>query len=536
MTNFMNHFRVFLSVCVAALFSFSSCTNLDNTLGASYTPDYEEIVLGTISFEGESNIFETKLFLTDSIKTSNLTSGYMGREHDLAYGSRKAGFFVQYTPGYELDSDIFGYMPILDSVVLIMTPSVYSGDTSYVQTFNIYEVVDVSFFDEVNNPDSVFFGNFDMTNYLNPNPVFTFKFPDQDNEIYTNTTVVRLSETSETTAFMNDLMLETDYAEYEDYNDLEVFKEKFKGIYIAPEDTTLSTPVDELNPSGAIYSMLMEGSGLAFYGRNRYESDPLIVQDTIGMTYLFRDSDYEESNNFSLNTVVLDYDNSSIDVNAAKSFYPQNDGELTSTLRVSGMGGVVSEIAITRALFEALENVLETTFDQRGDPYNELLVNQARLFAYLEDSSYDASVIDPFGITEWFDIMPTSLALYSHYAFYYDEDDEEVLEGIEDYIIDTDSYSSYGTVFGGYINRTFAYYEFNIEAQVQLMWNTYKELKEEAGGDADAIDWEAFTERNMYLAPTIESLFDSRFATLQGMNDGSTNAPLRLNLTYTLFK
>ncbi len=563
----MTHYRANFSkllrslvIILSAVFALEGCTKIDSSLGENLLPNSHEMRLGEYLFAGpneadadNTSIFSTKLYITDSIRSSIISYGYFGRERDKVFGARKSGFFTQYLPGYELDEDdVFGYLPIYDSMMLYLTPGAYSGDTTLVQKFYVYEVVDDSFV--TNSADSVFFCKFDMSSYINTNPLYEFYYPNQDDPdrpVYMNTTELRLMDLPAAEEFVERLMLKSDGYDVDLYDEdnYSDFLEKFKGLYIAAVDplSDLPIPADEQNPSGAIYSMDLSGSGFGFYGRSRSETDATIVQDTIGMTYLFYNTnldDYEGA--VSINTVEHDHSVGEIDMADVKTLGSADtaarEGTLTSTLRVAGMAGVVSEISINEDFFTIIDEILSTEVDDSGEPFNSLFFNQARLNIYLIDSDYDSSKIAPMTITPWLNIMPTRLGLYTRYAHYtYDEDDDgdsddAMLEGIADYPYYYETVYGYTLGYGGYLNRSLGCYEMNIEAQIQAAWNSYLEAKETAGGDISQIDWTTVEDRVFYLAPIAESLFSARYATLQGMQGGTNNAPMRLKLTYTMIK
>ena len=102
---------------------------------------------------------------------------------------------------------------------------------------------------------------------------------------------------------------------------LEYFIEEFPGLYIAPDpDYPLNK---EGSNAGTIYATSLDASGLSIYGRNRVESDPSLIQDTIGMVLYFYDS-YAEHGNVSVNTIQHDYSKISV---AELAFNAETDAQ-----------------------------------------------------------------------------------------------------------------------------------------------------------------------------------------------------------------
>lgn len=122
---------------VAAM-TFAGCTKVDDTLGSNLVPDNQQMkagyeTFGALTLKGDLNprrYVETRLYQTDSLITSNLTYGYMGSMLSDTFGLRTAGFLTQYVP-YEIDSGYFGFRPILDSAIILLSISSYGSDTAH---------------------------------------------------------------------------------------------------------------------------------------------------------------------------------------------------------------------------------------------------------------------------------------------------------------------------------------------------------------------------------------------------------------------
>ncbi len=528
-------------IAVVAIITFSGCTNIDDSLGLDSTLDDQSMKIGQLSINGsEGNYFESRLYKTDSINSSNLSYGYFGAMGNDTFGTRSAGFLTQYIASYGFDDEdeLFGYDPIIDSVLLYLSVTAYNGDTTVVQKFEVFEILDNSFISE--SADSIFFSNFDPEPYVDDSPLFTFNFPDARNGVYTTSTIITMQSTEKGDALIHRLLLEDETADYdyEIYEDEEEFIEEFKGLYIRRADDL--QPITAGSP-GAIFATDLAASGIGFYGRNRVEDDPTLIQDTIDMSYVFY-WDYAEAGNISINCIEHNYEGSLIDLSEVRTPEQAFDATpLVSTLRVEGMAGVVSQITMTKELFETLDTILETEEAESGEVYSTLFFNQAQLKIYMEQvDGYDYTQINPYLVTPWMNVMPTYLGLYTDYSLYLveDEDDEDVtystLTGITDYLYEYES--SYTLDFDGGLNRSWGCYVMNISGHLQACWNLYLAAKEEAEENGTQIDWDDVSERTMYLAPTASNLFSMIYASLQAGDTEANSAPMSLDLTYTMIR
>ncbi|MFI3248906.1 MAG: hypothetical protein R3Y39_07255 [Rikenellaceae bacterium] len=522
------------------------CSDIDNDLGSNLIPEDQTMLIGSLDLKGINrngeSILSTRLFTTENVNAANQTYGSFGLEHNEEFGLRRSGLYVQYTQASALDEDDeFGYMPFMDSMVIYISVADYSGDTTYVCTYEVYEVIDDSFL--TNSADTIFNVKFDMLNseYINPEPLLEFKYPDQDDDVYVYTSYVMSINMTESGIALGDrLMLKDESVDldsdvYLDY-EYEDFLDHFKGLYIIPKESTIGYG------EGATYSTAIASSGFGFFGRSLYEEDPTIVADTIGMTYTFRNSYLDDNlGGVSIQTVEHDYSTASFDESDVRTD-TNPTGIRTNRLYVEGMGGVVSEISFERPLFDELEQVMEDS----GDEYTNMFFNLAHMRIYTEMATGDGEIESEQQFTpeeiDQLNLYPTRLALYNLYNTFEDEDGYTLLEEAIDY--DYISELTYGTTltYGGYLNRTQGCYEMHIPLQMQYIWNEYLEAKEEAGGDADAIDWDGAEWNKLYVAPTVDNLMTPRYVTLQGaagednVQGVATTAPIRLGITYTLLK
>lgn len=511
-------------VALASLLTFVGCTEVDDSLGSEFIPGNQQLKIG---FRHIGNCFETRLYRTDSIRTSNIEVGLLGTTRSDTFGLRSAGFYTQYTWGYCPDStEGFGHRPIFDSIMLGMVVNDYGGDTTLVRRYEVYEVVDDSFLRE--SEDTVYYGNFDLSPYLSAEPAFTFDFPNQEKGIYTTSTAVRMHPTERGRALIRRMMLlEGDFEgnNMDGFYDSEQWTEKFKGLYFKPQQEPAA------GERGAIYSLSLIESGLVLYGRNRNEEDPSLIQDTTISLYYFND-DNATSGGVSLNTIRHDYAQSHF---ADKEFEEQvEERSLTELCYVEGLSGIVTEITLTESLFRQLEEVLTTTLDEAGNRYKSLAINQAVLSIYDHATPlkrYDEEGEPPYWSIDWSNFAPDEamiermesamprLGLYTSY---------KGLVGVADYAYAYEE--SLGSLnFGGYLNRSRGCYAMDISVHLQSLWNSYLKDQEAFLGEPE--------KRALYLGPEAFSVNSFRTMSGQGMADypGHENS-MKLEITYTLIK
>ncbi len=527
-------------VAVAAIMTFVGCTKVDDTLGFELTPDNQEMKIGIKKFDPTSgkSFFETRLFRTDSIMTSGQKYGYFGSMRNDTFGLRTVGLLSQFIPMTRVDTNGFGFRPIFDSAQLVFAIGSYGGDTTINQEFEIYEVEDNSFIKS--SKDSVFFASFDPTAYVARQPLFTFTFPDKNKGVYTSSTALTLTPTTAGRQFVKRLMLLE--GKYKDDNSVyesdTTWVDYFKGLYIKPKN-------DIAAQRGGIYSTELASTGLVIYGRNRNETDPTLIKDTVSAGYYLYYSG-ATAGNVSLNTVKHDYLGSQInDAEVKKSRLDVTEYPTNGICFVEGMSGVVTEITFTETFFEGLQAILDEENNKSAQDgshrvFTTLAFNQAVLDVYFRQSDYDIQKIVIGELFPWMDDAPKRLGLYTDYSNYYKTHTASggkysSIVPIADYNYSYEN--SYNTTlpYGGYINRSLGRYEFNISSYLQSLWNRYLKVKA-ATTLGERVDMTKVENRTIYLAPEAGSLQGFSYVTLQGMQNGTNNAPIKLDLTYTMIK
>lgn len=552
MTQFNKLRRTLLSAVVtaAACVLIFSCTKVDDTLGQNLIPGDQQMTVGfkTLSLKLENGdinpkkYFETRLFQTDSIVSSNIKQGYMGAMLSDTFGLRSVGFLSQYTSYYKVDSGYFGYKPIFDSAQLAIKISSYGGDTTKVQEFEVYEIISNKYLTEKpisegkSERDTTFYINFDPVKegIVGTDPLFSFSLGETTGPA---TTTVTLKMERGGKDFIDRLMLqkgkyEGDYSVYS-VDSLKYWVEEFKGLYILPK------AAEPTEGKGAIYSTELDASGLAIFGRNRQQNDPSLVKDTIGMVYYFYDK-YAEHGNVSVNTIRRDYTKATspakINIDDAKEDRTglSEERPLNTRIYAEGLGGVVTELTFTEDFFHELEAIRDAESQKAGQEFKTMAFNQARILAYFPDSDYSwENITNMPDLIEQMDASANRLGMYINY---------KKLTGIVDYAYAYEQ--SYGTTlaYGGYLNRSRGCYIMDISGYLQALWNSYQEEVKTAAAEGRAVNMDNIKNRSVYIGPEAYSLYTPSTTLLQGMSTaadntpGVNNAPMKIDLTYTMIK
>lgn len=537
------------TLTVAAV-TFGGCTSVDDTLGGNLVPDNQQMRAGFLRLPEDAadktKYLSTRLFQSDSIASANLSSGYFGTQLNDTLGLRSAGFLTQMINLTELDEGYFGYKPIFDSAQLRLSIGSYGRDTITEQRFAIYEIVSNKYLTEkpvasgASQRDTLFYLNFDPARegVIDPSrePLFYFTLGGDKGPA---TTSVTLEPTEEGRKYVQRLMLqkgsgtnyEEDYSIYR-IDSLEQWVEEFKGFYICPAPNSTMT-----GGEGSIFATTLESSGLTIYGRNRVETDPSLIQDTLRVTYYFYEGSVDHGN-VSINTMHHDYSQAKalpLDIADAKEpaeGATDNRPEM-ARLRVEGLGGVVSQITFTDAFFNTLEQKIEEVNKAEGKDFRTLAFSQVVMDIYFNDGAYDWTQIggttDVLRLTNEMVTAPSRLGLYTSYRS---------RTPIADYNYSYETQYNTTIDYGGYINRSQGCYKMNITAYAQSLWNSYIKEKQAAEAEGRAVDLDKISGRTIYLAPEAGGFYTMSHCVLQGMttDDATNTAPIRLEITYNMIK
>ncbi|MBQ5648440.1 MAG: DUF4270 family protein [Alistipes sp.] len=548
-----------LLVVVATLVMGSCSMTADDTLGSNIMPENQIMVMRHLKFQGNKiirlntttgenevvdasldgkNFLETRLYRTDSLLASNVGMGYIGARRSDTLGLRTAAFASTILYMNAIDEERgFGYMPIFDTMKLVLSIKNYGGDTLVPIRYKVYELKkpladNVLKYDEKREKDSVAYINCDLSAiYDESKPIFEFTFPKSELKEGPSTMMIPMENTPYSWDYARRLMLIPDnYAtagsdwdgygrtDVECYTDDKKWMEKFYGIYIKPDLS--NTPADR---RGAIYELDLSASGMMLQGRSRNPKDPSMIKDTVGMYYYFYDK--ESKYNSSVNKVEHDYSQGisgpsilgSIEMDGSKS---RDERSRVSTCYVEGLGGPATEIYLTDDFLKELI-ALETT--EMGE-FSRMGINQCLLTIYVAGADYDWNITQSRAeqLTPLLNSSFTRLGTYLNY---------NTLSPIIDYDYVYENTYDTDINYNGYLDRSRGCYILNITAHIQKLFNSMRQ--EDGTYDISKTDEKL---RCLYLGTEASAPYALTESVLQGQDDGSNAAPIQIDLTYTLVK
>lgn len=548
-----------LLVVVATLVMGSCSMTADDTLGSNIMPENQIMVMRHLKFQGNKilrlntttgenevvdasldgkNFLETRLYRTDSLLASNVGMGYIGARRSDTLGLRTAAFASTILYMNAIDEERgFGYMPIFDTMKLVLSIKNYGGDTLVPIRYKVYELKkpladNVLKYDEKREKDSVAYINCDLSAiYDESKPIFEFTFPKSELKEGPSTMMIPMENTPYSWDYARRLMLIPDnYAtagsdwdgygrtDVECYTDDKKWMEKFYGIYIKPDLS--NTPADR---RGAIYELDLSASGMMLQGRSRNPKDPSMIKDTVGMYYYFYDK--ESKYNSSVNKVEHDYSRGlsgpsilgGIEMDGSKS---RDERSRVSTCYVEGMGGPATEIYFTDDFLKELI-ALETT--EMGE-FSRMGINQCLLTIYVAGADYDWNITQSRAeqLTPLLNSSFTRLGTYLNY---------NTLSPIIDYDYVYENTYDTDINYNGYLDRSRGCYILNITAHIQKLFNSMRQ--EDGTYDISKTDEKL---RCLYLGTEASDPYALTESVLQGQDDGSNAAPIQIDLTYTLVK
>ena len=169
---------------------------------------------------------------------------------------------------------------------------------------------------------------------------------------------------------------------------------------------------------------------------------------------------------------------------------------------VQTMGGVSTYVRFSEAIAKSLKGLLKKPGENGGDSiqYSSMLINQARIFFYMDDSS-----------TPNLNAAEDRLGMYLN---------QKNLTPIPDYLYTTErniqlqSDADYVLPYNGYLNRSNGYYVMDITSYIQQLM-------------------QGSLSRGVFLAPQAYGFFDFGNVELRGSAAGE---PIWIVVTYTLIR
>lgn len=536
-----------IATLVVAISAFIGCTTeVDYTLGSEFVPTDQKMEMHHRLYKGgkmyvdmeeyDMPMTTTRLYQTDSIKSSNLDNLYFGHERSTLYGTRKAGFMTQMLFGSKLNEEYgWGYRPIFDSMQMALYVTEYHGDTTHIQRYNVHEIISNDYL-----KDSTFYINFSPEEYISKEPIFTFDYPNQKRGVYVGdvenpvSQYVTFEETEHTAEYVSRLMFTTNLDDNEGYGkdtesiyeqgNEDKFTKSIRGIYITPADEDMG------DSEGAMFATDSENSALVLYARSRYAEDPTIIKDTTIMSYNFfiNPNEYKvKAGNFSINMV-----DHTLPEELTNSIEQQSDVQVSY---VDGMGGVVTEVSFTDEFIQSLADIA------LSKPSAIVSVNQAKMRIYLEGSNYDYLMIDPFKMAGIMDMSMPLLGLYTRYGG--TDAKKNNIIAISDY-----HYSKIGSIdYDGTLNRSLGCYTMEVSTHIQSLMMAAADNVDENGKvkfekfdpNSAESDPALVSFRRFYVAPAADNLFGLKRQAIFGgddfdINGAMSDAPITLELTYTV--
>lgn len=438
-----------VGIILCSFFAFFwSCTKVDNTLGQSFIPEDQLMVLKIGNVTG-INAYVAQI---DSFPTKDMDYLYLGSRQSDEFGVCKAGFATQFAWLDWVDPNTkFGTAAVADSITLYLGVEAYGGDAEVERTYNMYVLKDRLY------KTDEFYSNYDIDKIIDRNDVFfSFKYSGSDS-ISIKMTGAKVEE------FMQKLIDTTGGV----YNNDSLFINKFPGFYFAPADgETDRTSILAIDP---------ETSGFSLYYHNYTDESATTVKDTLLATaYSFANHDLSPIT--TLNTFKYDYTGTEI-----KNI---NDTLTTSTpvsvSYVQGLGGVVTYLRFTKEFIQQLQS-------QLVEPYKKISINRAELYVPLADPT-------PVNL----DIAQSRLGMYENY---------KTFTGSVDYQYSYETDYGIELLYDGNLNRSKEGYIMDISGYMHQLLNAspdedYRLILGSAYSNADLF---GFTQVALRTGPTPEN-------------------------------
>jgi hypothetical protein len=496
------------ALCAAAfLMSMSSCTEVDDRLGANLVPKNQRMEIEVTSPE---NGVQTFLYREDSIPASRTGRAYFGRHTDPTgvFGAQTSSALLQFLPASVpyADADGYGLDPIVDSMVIFLSVDDTRGDTTVVQKFDVWEIAAEQ---ELLNRDTTYYTNFPIEKYKKRR-LFEFSHKGRGN------VSARLFPTEAGKEYLNSIVNMEDWDNY--LNDT-LFHEKFQGLYI--------TPAEDSPTAASLFGADLTASGLELHVRNHDSLDVSAIYDTLYTVFSFQDKDEGMQgatvawNNVSVNIPKFDYTGSLLGaLETETNGFTDTLATSTplSTVYIQSMGGVGTFLRFTDDLVEEIRN-LKFKIDEEGNRVGkDIAINQAMMKIWLSDSSIASLDSSMERIGSYLNMK--SLAPIPDYQ-YATEMNENLKRLTEAQQYGT-TYSPYLLPYNGSLNRSNSYYELDITSYIQQL----SKVKED---DPDYM----YISPGIYLAPEAYGIFGSGESILKGLG---SDQPVSIRITYTIIE
>jgi hypothetical protein len=424
------------------------------------------------------------------------------------FGAQSNSALVQFVPYTLPYSGVEGYGldPIIDSVRILLSLSGVRGDTTVLQRFDVWKVVDDF---EPLHRDSVYYANFPIDDYKGER-LFWFEHKGRRD------VAARLFPTAAGKEYLTSLL----EMEWDSYTNDTLFLQKYRGFVI--------TPAEDSPAAAALYGADLSVSGLSLHVRNHDTLDRSAIYDTLTTMFLFRDTDQAavatttalvpamKWYNISVNTTTFDYSGSVLgrlkdETHDFTDTLP--DSPTAATLYVQAMGGVGAYLRFTDELVDEIRNLRFKTGESGTTTGKDIAINQAMMRIWLADPS-----------TPSLDASMVRLGSYLNPKTMYPIPDYQyVNEVYRNQQLEAQGYSpSYTLPYNGYLNRSNGYYEFDITSYVQQL------AKEKEGDPAYR-----YIPPAIFIAPDANNVIGEGQSVLKGFG---SDRPVTIRVTYTIIE
>lgn len=463
---------------MALLATFSSCTEVDDRLGQNLLPDNQEMNIEIFTVD---NPVDTYLYRQDSVPSSRMGKVVLGRMVDDKgiFGARTGSALLQFLPiskPYE-NAEGYGLDPVIDSMTILFDVTGVRGDTTLVQTFEVYDVLEGP---EWLSRDSVYRANFPIEKYRGEK---LFEFTHKGRGDVSS----RLFPTAAGRAYMDSIV----HLTWDAYTDDSLFTRKFHGLYITPSE---GSPA-----AAAVWKADLGSSGMRMYVRNHDTLDVNAIYDTLTTLFSFNDTDVTDQStgqttywdNVSIGMGRFDYTGSVLGELEGRTNGFRDTLSTSvplSEVYVQGMGGVGTYLRFTDEFVDTMRGL--------GNGEQDIMVSQAMMRLQLPDKSTTVQ-----------NTSMTRLGSYMRYSYLSPVPDYQYYNEVS-YQASTDA--TYKLPYGGYLNLSNGYYELDITSYVQRL---------AAGKIANAV----------FLGPEAYDVFTLNDSTIAGTG---SDRPVTIRITY----
>ncbi len=411
-----------LVICVTVL--TVSCVKVDNNLGGNLVPDNDKMTFTSKMLTG----FDTYTNTIDSVITSNWGETLLGNTSSPYWGKSDFSFVSTYLPYGGLNSDsLWGDNPTIDSVRFVLTSASTNGEDGSTRTIIINKLTkSLPYF-----RDSVYYSNFDLTDYIDNTPLAIMKLGDSTVNRFT----LPISFATPLLDTMGGIFK----------NDT-LFMQKHFGLMLKSEKTHTMGVYDRIDMSGT-------GVEVYYHNKNKPTADTLMA--------LFSMSNVDSQNT---SFTLIERDLSSADPVIGVDVNKLNTETSQDITYVQGQAGMLTKINLNKGYFD------EIKADAKSKGFSTIVISNATLMTPMYNPTPDLMTKAVQRLGTYSDFVKSSLVA-DYYNTYMSETQTE--EGTE-------------LTYNGRLNRAKKQYEMDITAHIQTIF--IKEIEDEDTSDEEDED------------------------------------------------